>query len=304
MDKVSVVMPVYNRERYLAAAVESVLSQTYENFELIIVDDGSLDSSVSIAQKYRSMYQDKIRILTQSNQGPSVARNNAIRQSSGDHIAFIDSDDLWSPDKLASQVNLLKRHSNVSFIYSGYFVINECGDIIRECMPESTMQGLIYEKLWTVDNNISGGTLLVPKCNMLAVDGFDENLRGAENLDLRIRLSKLGKVYFVDKSLYYYRRHDSNLTTNCSAMTDAQLMLINKHFNQSSSVNQSLHRHVVSKYYYGIGVNEFTKMNLKSAIPFFCRAIVKSPLNLEYYVRLSRCLLGVKINKFLSKMKQ
>jgi glycosyltransferase involved in cell wall biosynthesis len=299
-------VPAYNEEKVIGDTVMRVGSylEAMPEPELIIVDDGSSDSSLSIAQKYRSTYQNKIRILTQSNQGPSVARNNAIRQSSGDLIAFIDSDDLWSPDKLESQVNLLKRHDNVGFIYSGYFVINECGDIIRECKPESTMQGLIYEKLWTVDNTISGGTLLVPKSNMIAAGCFDENLRGAENLDLRIRLSKLGEVYYVDKCLYYYRRHDSNLTTNCSAMTDAQLMLINKHFNQNSSVNQTLHRYVLSKYYYGIGVNEFSKMNLNIAMPYFCRAIMKSPLTMKYYVRLSRCLLGVKINTFLSKIKQ
>ena len=302
MEKVSAIMPVYNRERYLAAAIESVLNQTYKNIELIIVDDGSSDLSLSIAQKYSNMYPDKIRVLAQSNQGPSNARNNAIKCAEGEIIAFIDSDDLWSPDKIELQIEKFREHPNAGFIYSGYYTVNDTGDFLRECLPDKTMEGFLYDKLWTLENNISGGTILVAKNKLLESGGFDEDLKGAENLDLRMRLSILGEVFFVNKCLYHYRKHDSNLTTDFSAMSDCQLSLIDKHFGKTFTFSNSMYRRVMSKYHYKNGANEFSNMKLLSAIPHFCRAIALSPFNVECYLRLFRCCLGVNINKALSRL--
>lgn len=304
MDKVSVIMPVYNRERFIATAIESVLSQTYDNFELIIVDDGSSDNSVSIAQRYRTLYPKKIQIIEQINQGPSIARNNAVKIATGSLLAFIDSDDFWARDKLELQTHIFKSHCNSIFTYTGYYIVNEDGDIIKEILPNIRLQGFIYDQLWKVENQISGGTILVHKNIFQSIGGFDENLRGAENLDLRIRLSRLGKVYFVNKCLYYYRRHNFNLTTETTAMNDAWLMLINKHFNRDSEYDKHLYRHVISKYYHDIGVNNFSKMRLYDAIPYFFRAIIKNPIMVESYVRLLRCCLGVRINSLLSSLKK
>jgi glycosyltransferase involved in cell wall biosynthesis len=303
MKLITTIMPVYNREKYLAAAIESVLNQTYDNIEMIIVDDGSNDLSLSIAESYKKKYTDKIKILKQKNQGPSCARNNAIKIAKGDLIAFIDSDDLWSSDKIELQVNLINQYSNLSFVYSGYYVINERGEITQECLPDVNLSGLIHEKLWTIDNNISGGTILVPKNILIAAGCFDESLKGAENLDLRIRLSRLGEVYFVDKCLYYYRKHDSNLTSNHIAMNDVQLKLINKHFDNYAMNNSSLFNIVMSKYYYNIGVQMFGRMDLKNAMNYFYMSIRKNPMNYNCFVRLFRCFLGVRINNLLSKAK-
>ena len=304
MDRVSAIMPVYNRERYLDVAIESVLNQTYQNMELIIVDDGSTDRSLAIARNYRSLYPEKIRIVTQENQGPSKARNSAIRIANGNLCAFIDSDDLWSPDKIELQVKMLQRHDDASFIYTGYYVVNEGGDVIRECLPDEGMKGFIHDKLWTVENTISGGTLLVPTHKLIAVGGFDEGLRGAENLDLRIKLSKLGKVYYVNSCLYYYRKHAANLTSELTAMDESRLKLIAKHFSTDSRYDASLYRNVMSEYYHTIGVSNFSRFRLRSALPYFCKAVALSPLKYKNYERLLRCCLGVRINKILSRLKR
>ncbi len=303
-DKVSAIMPVYNREVFLAAAIESVLNQTYGNIELIIVDDGSTDNSLEIAQKYRAIHPDKIKILTQKNQGPSKARNSGIRLAEGDLVAFIDSDDIWAPEKIELQLNMFKRYGNASFIYSGYYIVNKDGDITTEVQPDKRMKGNILEKLWTVENSISGGTLLVPKEKLVAVGCFDEDLKGGENLDLRIKLSKLGDVYYVDKPLYYYRKHGDNLTSQLSTMDEAHLQLINKHFSQNNNYDELLFRRVMSEYYFNIGVNHFSNSNLHTAMPYFCKAIIKTPYKIKYYVRLLRCCLGVRVNSLISRLKQ
>ncbi|OKH34565.1 glucosyl transferase [Calothrix sp. HK-06] len=125
MKKVSVIIPVYNAERYVAATIESVLSQTYENFEIIIVDDGSPDNSIEVCQKFTD---SRIRIIRQKNRGLPGARNTGIRHAKGDYLAFLDADDIWLPTKLEKHVYHLNSSPTVgiSFCYSSF--INQQGN--------------------------------------------------------------------------------------------------------------------------------------------------------------------------------
>lgn len=124
MKKVTVVIPVYNVEKYIAATVQSVLQQTYQHFELLIVDDGSVDRSLAICREFSD---SRIRILHQKNRGPAAARNLGIRASTGDYIAFLDGDDLWLPDKLAKHVKHLERSPKVGLSFCCSAFINEDG---------------------------------------------------------------------------------------------------------------------------------------------------------------------------------
>jgi glycosyltransferase involved in cell wall biosynthesis len=117
LKKISVIIPIYGSEKYIAAAVQSVLDQTYPNFELIIVDNASPDRSLEICQQFTDA---RIRIICQANRGPSGSRNTGIRHATGDYISFLDGDDLWMPEKLAQHVAHLDRdaHVGISFCYS------------------------------------------------------------------------------------------------------------------------------------------------------------------------------------------
>lgn len=304
MNLVTVIMPVYNREKYLAEAIDSVLCQTYNNFELIIIDDGSTDRSLSIAENYQSVNNARIRIIKQANQGPSVARNNAIKVAKGELIGFIDSDDKWTVDKLEMQVKLISNLPSASFVYSGYSLMNEQGEITRECLPDKSMEGQIYKKLWTKNNNMSGGTVLVRTETITKIGLFDEDLEGGENFDLRVRLSKMGPVYFVNKSLYYYRKHSSNLTTDILRGQKAWLKLINKHLSRSVKGERFLYNYVISKYYHNIGMYKFSNMEMLDAAQCFCKSIAKYPLSIRSYAKLFRCCLGAESNKFLARLKK
>ncbi|NES42262.1 glycosyltransferase family A protein, partial [Moorena sp. SIO2C4] len=124
MKKVSVIIPVYKVEKYIAATVESVLAQTYKNFELLLIDDGSPDNSIQICQQIND---PRIKIIRQDNQGVSAARNTGIRHAQGEYIAFLDGDDLWVPEKLEKHVlhQETSPHVGVSFSYSAF--IDETG---------------------------------------------------------------------------------------------------------------------------------------------------------------------------------
>lgn len=121
---VTVIMPVYNAERYMEQSIESIIAQTYQKWELLIVDDGSTDSSVQIMQEYCSKDRRIQMILSTGNEGVASARNKGIQAAKGEYIAFLDSDDLWKAEKLEIQIHYMQEH-NCGFVYSAYDVIDE-----------------------------------------------------------------------------------------------------------------------------------------------------------------------------------
>lgn len=127
MVRYSVIIPTYNREGFVARAVESVLAQTCQDFEIIVVDDGSTDGTEAVLRPYR----DRIRYLRQSNQGSSAARNRGIRESCGQYIAFLDSDDFWHPDKLARTEEAVEAHPDAGLFYSDFRMVTPAGGFLR-----------------------------------------------------------------------------------------------------------------------------------------------------------------------------
>jgi len=250
--KISVILPVYNRAKYLGEALDSVIRQSYDNYEIIIIDDGSTDASFDIASMYAANLPKQIKVFKQINSGPSRAKNAGIEFSTGEFIAFLDSDDTWHCNKLEEQVEIAKKFDNFSFIYTGYNIIDSNGNILDQIYPDKRFSGFIHDKMWLINNTISGGTILVKKNNLLRIKGFDKNLQGAENLDLRLRLSKMGPVYYSNKLLYNYRKHESNLSSQSSIMNTSHLSLINKNFVGRSYFTDKLFRKVMSKYYYSL----------------------------------------------------
>jgi glycosyltransferase involved in cell wall biosynthesis len=125
MKQVSVIVPLYGVEKFVAAAVQSVLAQTYDNFELILVDDGSPDRSVEICRRFKD---PRIKILQQENQGPAIARNLGIRHAKGDYVALLDGDDLWLPNKLVKHIDHLESNPEVGVSFCRSALIDEAGD--------------------------------------------------------------------------------------------------------------------------------------------------------------------------------
>lgn len=114
---VSVIVPVYNRGNLVSETIDSILMQSYEKYEVILINDGSSDDSLSILRDYEQRFPEKIRVIDQQNQGQIIARNNGIKVARGQYIAFLDSDDLWKKDKLERQIPLFKQ--GVGLVYSG-----------------------------------------------------------------------------------------------------------------------------------------------------------------------------------------
>jgi glycosyltransferase involved in cell wall biosynthesis len=175
MKKVSVIIPVYAVEKYIAATVQSVLEQTYSNFELLIIDDGSPDGSVEICQKFTD---PRIRIIRQVNRGVAAARNNGIRHAQGEYIAFLDADDLWLPKKLEKHVHHLESSLpvGVSFAYSAF--IDEAGSSLGLYkMPQTEKITPLYVLF---RDPIGNGSNLVARREVFEAIRFQDNLYGIE----------------------------------------------------------------------------------------------------------------------------
>ena len=129
--KISVIMPVYNGEKFLKEAIESILNQTFQNFELIIINDGSKDSSLDIIKKYENS-DNRIKVINQENAGVSVSRNNGIKNSIGEYVAFIDCDDLWLPKKLETQLESFNKDEDLKICGTWGIIIDANNNDIRK----------------------------------------------------------------------------------------------------------------------------------------------------------------------------
>jgi glycosyltransferase involved in cell wall biosynthesis len=206
---VSVVIPVFNGERFMAEAIDSALGQSYPNVEIIAVNDGSTDGSVEILEKYNG----RIRTLEQTNLGQASARNAGIITARGSWIAFLDQDDLWDTDKLLYQMKAVDV--NCSVIYSSARIIDESGCTISSVRsPAKNTNAALHDLI--LHNRLITSTALVRRDAIYSVGMLDETNRfGADDYDLWLALAATGhKFYYIPLELASYRLHGENMSHN------------------------------------------------------------------------------------------
>ncbi|HEY9853029.1 MAG TPA: glycosyltransferase family 2 protein [Leptolyngbyaceae cyanobacterium] len=224
MKKVSVIIPTYNVEKYIAAAVNSVLAQTYQNFELLIVDDESPDRSVEICQQFTD---PRIKIISQKNRGLAGARNTGIRHASGEYLAFLDGDDLWLPEMLEKNIAHLENSPDVGVSFNRSAFVNERGeDLGTYTMPQ--LKDIDVPCLLR-GSPIGNGSAVVIRREVLEEIRFEDNLYGtveefyfddrfrrSEDIEcwLRIALQTDWKIEGIPDVLTQYRVNSGGLSAN------------------------------------------------------------------------------------------
>lgn len=199
--RVSVIIPTYNRSQALRATVESVLAQTFADWELIIVDDGSTDDTLEVA---RSFTDQRVTVCTQANARHSAARNNGLGRARGELVAFLDHDDRWVPHKLERQVDYLDAHPDCVLVYGRWEGIDEEG---RPQGPgkDFSFAGNVTRELLTVHNFVHSMSMpLMRTAQVRQVGGFRAEMDICDDLDLFLRLSRLGPFGFIPEVLLQY----------------------------------------------------------------------------------------------------
>jgi len=211
---VSVIIPTYNREALVCHAIDSVISQTYQNIEIIVVDDGSTDNTKNAINKYRTL--ENFSFIEQSNKGVSAARNHGVSLAKGKYISLLDSDDLFLPTKIAVQVNHFEANPNIVLLHH-YFEKIDLNQKSLGVRKPDYFYGFLYPKiLYYWKSLINPSCLMVKKSMYEKVSGFNETLLSSEDLDFYRKISRLGEFHIIPKSLAKVRVHDGNYSVDLS----------------------------------------------------------------------------------------
>lgn len=225
MPKVSVIIPTYNSAAFLVDAVESVLAQTYRDFEILVIDDGSTDDTEQVMERYKG----RVHYLRQRNGGVASARNHGIAMSKGHYIAFLDADDTWFPEKLEKQTKALKSDTSARVCYSAFLSVTS--DLKPIGVKRSTRWRTALEDL-LLQGNIVGSICTVVAERVLFEDlgGFDSELSQCADWDMWVRLAAHSEFLYIDDPLVTYRQHDSNMSRNAPLLEKDSLRVLEKGF--------------------------------------------------------------------------
>ncbi|MCO8120565.1 glycosyltransferase [Stieleria sp. TO1_6] len=213
---VSVVMSVHNGQDYLDAAVQSVLSQTYRDFEFLIIDDGSSDRSPAILREFSSR-DNRVRVISQANTGLTRALNRGIESARGRFVARMDADDLCEPSRFAEQTQFLDDNPSCVAVGCQLSLIDPDGDFLAYRNAPQTHDDIVSRLLNGI-GAIPHPSAMIRRETLCAVGGYREEFQFAQDLDLWLRLSEQGSLANLDKPLLRYRLHCSSLTTQKRAV--------------------------------------------------------------------------------------
>lgn len=233
---ISIIMPAYNAQQYISKTIESVISQTFTNWELIVIDDGSKDTTANIVKAFQNK-DNRIKYYYQSNKKQAAARNLGIAHSKGEWIAFLDADDLWVPTKLEVQNDYLQS-IDADVFFTGGYTIDENDSIVSDYKTISGkyLGSDMYKKLYEW-NPIPILSVIV-KMNWIKKTGFQDEwqyiVQWCEDWDYWIRLSKMGATFFgIDEKLFMYRLNPEGTSRDELKMELGQALIFAKNFEKN-----------------------------------------------------------------------
>ncbi|MBD1809592.1 glycosyltransferase [Microcoleus sp. FACHB-SPT15] len=245
MPTISVVIPAYNAERTILETIASVQQQTFSDFELIVINDGSTDRTLELLY---NVQDERLKIFSYENGGLPVARNRGISQANGEFIAFIDADDLWTPDKLELQLAALQQHPEAGVAYSWtYFKYEEKEYSYAD--ESSFFEGNVYANLLVRNFLHNGSNPLIRKQAIESIGLFDANLKSCEDWDFYLRLAAKWNFVLIPKSQIIYRQSLSSMTSKVEVMEKYLLIVIGRAFQVAPTELQFLKKQSLSWVY-------------------------------------------------------
>jgi glycosyltransferase involved in cell wall biosynthesis len=298
MPKVSVVVPVYNGERYLREALDSIFAQTFGDYEVLCIDDGSQDGSLDIVRSYGL----RMTILRQANQGACAARNAGVQSASAPYIAFLDQDDRWYPHHLEQQVAVLDREPDVVLVLCNSDRMDHTGRLVqagaslseRETRRLSPLGQLIDE------DQLLSSAMLVRRDAFLRAGMYDPELRGFEDFDLSARLRQQGRFKFLEQSGMCYRVHAASLSHSggdAVVRSRERFLLKMRDLYPGNLEKQRLIRIMLAECYSDWGLREVKTGRRAGARRLFLRSLRQNLLKLRTYSRLFRSFLPAGMGK-------
>ena len=227
---VDVIIPAFNAEKFLVQALESVIAQDFGDWRILLVDDGSTDSTAEIAARYGRRLGDRLLVITQPNAGLSAARNAALRAASAEFLAILDADDLWLPCRLTETLKAFAGRPEVGLSYGLVNRIDENGCVFAVFAGNpGQAEGRIAQAIYMRRVDLPCPTVTIRRSLAKEVGFFDETMRATEDRDYWLRVALLAEVAFIPKVIASYRSSPNSMSTDMDRMLSAQLRFLSKH---------------------------------------------------------------------------
>lgn len=275
MPTVSVIIPTYNRAHLIGGAIQSVLDQTYQDFEIIVVDDGSTDNTAEVVKSFN---EQRIKCIRHDkNRGGSAARNTGIKAAKGEYIAFQDSDDEWFIEKLEKQMKIFETAPpEVGVVYTGFWKIENDKKIYIPSSWFTQKEGNIHKELLK-GNFVTTQSVVIRKKCFEKSGMFDENLPRLQDWELVIRLSKYYNFKCIDEPLLNSYYTSNSISANHEALIKAVELILTKHFNDFAK-----DRKLLSNHYFYIGNLLYSDGQIKKGRDYLIKSVKFNPLNIKF----------------------
>ena len=274
---VSVIIPTYNRAQVLGATIESVLAQTYQDLEVIVVDDGSTDDTHAVVERYVARSGAHVRYIRQANQGVSAARNTGCRAARGRYLALLDSDDLWKPQKLARQLPLLERDPRIGLVSSMAEIVDATNTRVLGIKPRQRPATTLREMVAT--GSAPPSSFVFRREALQEVGGFDPQIHGLEDLDFCFRVARRWALVYLEEPLIRYRQHGAGLSSDVVGVCRAYIRTYEKLLAlPNADIPRWTVRQLTAKYHYRLGTSLMRQRQVRPALGELLRAIAVSPL--------------------------
>lgn len=301
---VSIILPVYNGQLFLADAINSVLSQTYNNIELLIVDDGSTDNSINIAKSFEEK-DSRIRYFQQKNGGVAAARNTALRCIRGLFVGFIDQDDLWLTDKLETQMMYFNNNPEAVFLHGNIdYIDDDANTIDKNLYPwETNASGKCFGRLFNA-NAIAIQTVCFKSNCIDKIGLLREDVPGVDDYDYWLRFSRFFRIDYVDKTLALYRFHGANESHKWHLQDIKRTKVLEGILQKFPEVYDELGQlninHKLYGLYHEIALEFIRKNDYVHARPYLLKAMQTSSISLDLLAKLLICYIPNKIRIIFS----
>ena len=285
---ISVVIPNYNRENLIVEALESVKAQDYRPIELIVVDDGSTDNSVTVVKDWIKNNESKNfygLLIEQENKGGNVARNTGISYASAEYIAFLDSDDLWKPGKLSKQLDVLINEVSAGAVYCGLEHVEAQTAKLISTSNRTYAQGNILSQILISDITAPTSCYMVKSKVFKKVGSFDEELQARQDWDMWIRIASKYNIFAIEENLVSYRHHTGERTaSNPQKEINAYARIREKYKSLLLDQDASVRKKADSAYYKRMARVYFHhKISRSKAFKYYVKAIALNPFDFDNY---------------------
>ena len=274
MPIISVILPAYNSEKTIKRTINSVLQQTFTDLELIIINDGSQDSTLDIISQFNDF---RVKVFSYPNSGGNISRNRGIQVASGKFLSFLDADDLWTVDKLQRQLQTLQENTDVKVAYSWTDYIDENDNFLLSGTYIS-VNGDVYEQLFITNFLENGSNPLIDREVILELGGFDESLNAGQDWDMWLRLANKYNFVAVPSVQILYRISPNSRSSNLKRQEEGCIKVLEKAYQARPSLSKLTRRKSLANLYKYLTCKAlqqpFTRQKSLNAARFLCKYVI------------------------------